>query len=72
MPISAIENHNDVHDIASFIQNRSLHESEIIACLKFTWKPRLRYAFPVQIEGNRTRKFQHKYLQLLLGWLIAK
>ncbi|XP_050063160.1 zinc finger MYM-type protein 1-like [Aphis gossypii] len=66
--ISAVENHNDMHDIASFIKNRSLHESEIIACLKFTWEPPVSFAFPVQLEGNRTRKFQHKYLQLF-PWL---
>ncbi|KAL5237556.1 hypothetical protein ACI65C_004966 [Semiaphis heraclei] len=66
--ISAVENHNDMHDIASFIKNRSLHDSEIIACLKLTWEPPVSFAFPVQLEGNRTRKFQHKYLQLF-PWL---
>jgi len=66
--ISAVENYNDMHDIASFIKNRSLHDSEIIASLKLTWEPPVSFAFPVQLEGNRTRKFQHKYLQLL-PWL---
>lgn len=66
--IPAVENQNDLLDIASFIKKRSLQESEIIACLKFTWEPPLSFTFPVQIEGNRTRKFQHRYLQLF-PWL---
>ncbi|KAF0724972.1 zinc finger MYM-type protein 1-like [Aphis craccivora] len=37
-------------------------------CLKFTWEPPVSFAFPVQLEGNRTSKFQHKYLQLF-PWL---
>jgi hypothetical protein len=61
-----VENHNDVHDIASFIISHSLRESEIITCLKCTWL--LGFAFPVQIEGNQTRKFQIRYFQLF-PWL---
>lgn len=66
--ISDVEILNNVHDIASYVKNCSLHDSEIIACLKFIWEPPVNYVFPVQFEGNRISKFQHKYLQLF-PWL---
>ncbi|CAI6353852.1 unnamed protein product [Macrosiphum euphorbiae] len=46
-----------------YLYFKDCSKSEIIACLKFTWEPPLSFAFPVQIEGNRTRKFQDRYLQ---------
>lgn len=60
--ISDVEIQNNVHDIASFVNNWSLLDSETITCLKFIWVLAINYAFPVQIEGNRTRK--PKYLCL--------
>lgn len=66
VPQLAVENH--MHDIASFVVDRSLQNSEIIACLKYAWVPPVDYAFPVNVEGVRKRKFQYKYLQQFL-WL---
>lgn len=50
------------NDIACFILDRALKQSEIVACLKHVWIPPPDFPFPENIEGKQKRKFQHKYL----------
>ncbi|KAL5246021.1 hypothetical protein ACI65C_013429 [Semiaphis heraclei] len=50
------------NDIACFLSNQRLKQSEIAKCLKLAWVPPPDFAFPEKIEGKQKRKFQYKYL----------
>ncbi|KAF0713597.1 52 kDa repressor of the inhibitor of the protein kinase-like [Aphis craccivora] len=50
------------NDIACFLSNQRLKQSEIAKCLKLAWVSLPDFAFPEKIEGKQKRKFQYKYL----------
>ncbi|KAL4154106.1 hypothetical protein QTP88_001939 [Uroleucon formosanum] len=56
------------NDVACFLSNHKLKQSEIAKCLKLAWVPPPNFAFPEKIEGKQKRKFQYKYLTTF-SWL---
>lgn len=57
-----------INDVACFLSNSTLKQSEIVKCLKLAWVPPPNFAFPEKIEGKQKRKFQYKYLTQF-SWL---